>query len=43
LDNANRLAEENRDFKDYIIDLISIYKNPSSKEKTIKNWFDIRN
>jgi len=41
LDNANRLAEENRDFKDYIIDLISIYKNPSSKEKNIKNWFAI--
>jgi len=41
--NANRLAEENTDFQDYIIDINSIYKNPSSKEGIIKKWFAVEN
>jgi len=36
--NANRLAEANKDFKEYIIDVNSIYRNPRSKERIIKNW-----
>jgi len=39
--NANRLAEENTDFQEYIIDINSIYKNPSSKDGIIKKWFAV--
>jgi|GEM_PF-87777 len=36
--NANRLAEENKDFKDYISDVTSIYRNPRSKDRITKSW-----
>jgi len=36
--NANRLAEENTDFKDYMIEINAIYKNPSIREGITKHW-----
>jgi len=36
--NANRLAEENTDFKEYMIEINAIYKNPSIREGITKHW-----
>jgi len=36
--NANRLAVENTDFKDYIVDIDAIYKNSNVKERIIRHW-----